>query len=252
VRLILVSVLFFSLGRVLLEALYEGGLALGLQSYPGYDDLVRALHAGRTPGVADVWFALAWAFLSFYLLWTAVAHFKVGLWRLFGYDIEPYFQRPFAATNFVDVWRRYSYYYREFLVQTFYYPVFLRCFKKRPRLRIFVATFAAAGLGNLVYHILYQGLYRGPSPEMLAAELRTLPYYVLLGGLIAATQVWLVYGPRRRRRAWTRSPRIGLDVLAAAATLGAFITIRPFHHVPIDYTLGDSLRIVLAAFGIAW
>ena len=94
-----------------------------------YDDLVEAMRLGHSPTVASVWATLVYEFLNFYMLWSAVAHLKVGLWRLFGYDIEPYFQKPFLATNLLELWKRYSYYYKEFLVQTFYWPVFLRFFK---------------------------------------------------------------------------------------------------------------------------
>ena len=166
--------------------------------------------------------------------------------------MERYFQRPYLSTNLVELWKRYSFHYREFLVQAFYYPVFLRYFRRWPRLRVFAATFAAAGLGNLVYHVMFAALAYETTPEIFVSRMATLPYYVLLGTGIAATQVFLVARGRRRRRPWTRGWRLGLDLLAVAATFAFFVWIRPFHHLPKDDSLEASFRLVLAALGISW
>ena len=90
-------------------------------------------------------------------------------------DLRP---RDFAATSVVDFWGRYYYYYKELLVTFFFYPVFFRHFKKHPRTRLFVSTFAAAGFGNFLYHYL-----------------RDIPY-VIEGGpwkAIGASHVFLFY-----------------------------------------------------------
>lgn len=254
VGLISLSVAFFYFRPVILKALWLGAQNLGIVTTSRYEQLARYFDRGLTPDVSAVWFVLIYEFLSFYFLWTAVAHLKVGLWRLFGYDIEPHFQRPFASTNLVEWWGRYSYYYRAFLVQAFYYPVYLRYFKRRPYLRIFVATFAAAGLGNLVYHLVYAGLYHGATPEVLVPRLRAFPYYLIIGFAIAFTQVWLVARRRRGRRprrAWTWDRKISLDILAVIGTVGFFVLVRPFHHLPKDESIMDAVRLVLAALGIS-
>ena len=247
--LITLSIAFFSLRPVVLDLFNIAGAALDIEGWRRYNSLVDAMDRGPVSALA-VWCALFYAFLSFALLWAGVAHLKVGLWRLFGYDIERYFQKPYKATNLVDLWRRYSYHYREFLVRAFYYPVFLRVFKKRLRLRIFVATFAAAGFGNLVYHIMYASLLYGTTPEIFLSRLATIPYYILLGVGIAATQVWLVERGHKRREPWTGGLRVSFDLLAVAGTFGFFVLIRPFHHIPHDRPVMDALRVVLAAFGI--
>lgn len=251
--LISLSVFFFCLGPVILTILPTIANSLGIMPLISYEGIVEGMKRGYAPQVAGVWTALIYQFLRFYLLWTAVAHLKVGLWRLFGYDIEPYFNKPFASTNLVELWKRFSYYYRQFLVQAFYYPVFLRFFKKWPKLRIFVATFAAAGFGNLLFHIVDSSLIDGAAPGVVVAELRAYPYYLLLGVAIALTQVWLVargWNPSHRK-AWTWGWKLGLDVLAATSVIGFFILIRPFHHLPKDYPLIDTLRLVFSAFGVS-
>ncbi len=104
-------------------------------------------------------------------------------------------------------------------------------------------------MGNFIYHLLFQLLTDGASSEVLLSQLRTLPYYVVLGVSIALTQVWLVKRGRRARRPWTLDRRLGLDVLAVCGTIGFFILIRPLHHVPAKGTIGDGVRICLAALG---
>jgi hypothetical protein len=250
VWLITLSVVFFCFRPIFLGAFQAGMEVLGAPPRTSYGGLIRAMQTGIRPGALSVWGVLLYEFFNFYLLWTAVAHLKVGLWRLFGYDIEPYFQKPFLATNLVELWKRYSYYYKEFLVRAFYYPVFLRFFKSTPRLRVFVATMAAAGFGNLLYHLVYTGLFYGATTEVFGARLMTLPYYVILGGAIALTQVYLIERGRRRRRPWQWGPKIGLDVLAVIGTIGVFVLVRPFHHAPKHYSWAETGQVVLAAFGI--
>ena len=248
VWLIALSVFFFALRPITLQAIDMGTKALGLPTWSDYGPVVRALESGDVVTPLSVWIVLVASFLNFYLLWTAVAHLKVGLWRLFGYDLEPYFQRPLLSVNLVELWRRYSYYYREFLVQAFYYPVFLRFFRRRPYVRTLTATLAAAGAGNLLFHLMEASLYDRANAEVWASILRTTPYYLILGLAIGLTQIWLMRKPRPRRTPWTLDRRLGVDVLCAVSTLGFFILIRPFHHVPIDHSVGSAMKLILAAF----
>ena len=205
---------------------------------------------GQGVGAGAVWLALIYPFLEFALLWAAVAHLKVGLWRLFGYDIQRYFQRPFLSTNLVELWRRYSYHYREFLVRAFYYPVFLRCFRQRPLLRAFVATVAAAGVGNVIYHMVFVFLNQGATPDSFLWVSRTMLYFPALACGIGLTQVWFLVRGRRRRRAWSWGWRIGLDVLGVAGTFAFFILIRPLHHVRGSGNVLEYCRFILSALGI--
>ena len=252
-NLLALSVVYFAMRGTVLEGLTLLMETLGFPAWTSYNDLIGAMHAGAAPTAASVWLVLIYAFLNFFMLWAGVAHLKVGLWRLVGYDIAPHFQKPFLSTNLIEWWKRYSYYYREFLMQAFYLPVFLRCFRKRPVLRVFVATLAAAGFGNLVFHIMESCLETSSTPAVWAAQLRTLPYYVLIGGAIGMTQIWIHWRGRSRRRPWTGRWRAALDVLAVVGTVGFFVLVRPFHHVPLGNSLSDCGAIVLTALGAgAW
>ena len=62
--------------------------------------------------------------------------------------------KPLLARTLVDFWNRYYDDFKELLVEFFFFPTYLNVFKRRPRLRIFAATLAAAGVGNIYYHLL--------------------------------------------------------------------------------------------------
>ncbi|HAD57736.1 MAG TPA: hypothetical protein DCG12_00635, partial [Planctomycetaceae bacterium] len=67
-----------------------------------------------------------------FLLWGAVTHFKVGTWRVLGYNVDPQYNKPWLATNLANLWSRFAFHYREFLVRAVYYPVFFRVFATTP------------------------------------------------------------------------------------------------------------------------
>src|SRR5262249_3541449 len=116
--------------------------------------------------------------------------------------------------------------------------------------RIFVATLAAAGVGNLVWGHVTEGLfYRGLRFESIVAVLRTWPYFALLGAAIAVTEIYLV-GRRRSRKPWTPGPRLLLDVAAAYATLQFYALITIFARPAPGSTLGRLARLVLIGIGI--
>ena len=52
----------------------------------------------------------------------------------------------------MDYFNRFHYYFKEFLVDFFFVPTFFKVFRGHPRLRMFFATFMAAGVGNALWH----------------------------------------------------------------------------------------------------
>ena len=115
------------------------------------------------------------------LAFAGVVHFKVALWRLCGYNIEPYLNKPWLATNLMNLWTRYAYYYREFLVRAFYYPVFFRLSKLHASVRILIASLAAAGVGNMFTHMMKHNLQHGMHLQSVSYVLETSVYFLLLG-----------------------------------------------------------------------
>ena len=61
--------------------------------------------------------------------------------------------RPLSSTTIMEFFNRFYYYFKELLVDFFFYPAFLRYWKGHRRLRLVFATFAAAFFGNSFYHL---------------------------------------------------------------------------------------------------
>jgi hypothetical protein len=100
------------------------------------------------------WMSVMANFCSMLLIISIWGHFFIGICRMAGFNALRNTYNPLAATSIADFYNRVYYYFKELLVDFFFYPAYFRYFKDRPRLRIFFATLAAAGFGNLLYHIL--------------------------------------------------------------------------------------------------
>lgn len=74
--------------------------------------------------------------------------------RLAGFRLLRNTYRPLESTSLAEFWNRYYFYYKELLVDHFFYPVFLRYFRANRKLRMFFATFMAACVGNLIFHFI--------------------------------------------------------------------------------------------------
>ncbi len=79
-------------------------------------------------------------------------HIIIATCRMAGFKALRNTWSPLQSKTIAEFWNRYYYYFKELLVEFFFYPTFLRFFKTKPRLRMFMATMAAAGLGNMLYH----------------------------------------------------------------------------------------------------
>jgi hypothetical protein len=62
--------------------------------------------------------------------------------------------RPLESRTLAEFWNRFYFYFKELLVDMFFYPAYLRYFKKYSRLRMAAATMAAACAGNAIFHFL--------------------------------------------------------------------------------------------------
>ncbi len=121
---------------------------------PRLEAVQAAFVRGEAPGLAIGWISLGWAVASAALRLAVWGHQAIAIARLAGFRLPRNTWRPLASRTLADFWNRYYYYFKELLVEFFFLPTFLRAFRARPRLRVFVATFMAAGVGNAVYHFV--------------------------------------------------------------------------------------------------
>ncbi len=123
----------------------------------GVPDMPAAITAylGGRPFPRDLcWLSVMANFCSMLLTISIVGHFIIGTCRMAGFNALRNTYRPLASASIAEFYNRIYYYFKELLVDFFFYPAYLRYFKDRPRLRLFFATLAAASFGNLLYHIL--------------------------------------------------------------------------------------------------
>jgi hypothetical protein len=247
----LLYLLFSDWVRFFVSALFEG---FGVPAYQGrISAMVERYLDGGQVSTASVLVTSWLDILRWMALWAGAVHFKVGVWQILGYKVAPYFDKPLLATNLVDLWTRYTFHYREFISQAFYYPAFFkapRFIRRNLKVRIVVATFFAAAYGNLVWgHIPEGGFYHGLRWEEVLKVLSSWPYFILLGVLISATELYLMSRGPRTRAPWTGGPRILIDVLCVYLSVQAYGLIHIFNRVTTLETLPKLGRLFLVGLG---
>lgn len=130
--------------------------AYGLADLPTLQQAIAETAQGSARGLAASWSVLIIAFLLNVISLGALVHTLVAVIRMCGYGIPRGMARPLSARSIAEFWNRYLFYFKELLVDFFFYPAFVRFFKRQPRLRIAFATFSAAFVGNMLFSIVSQ------------------------------------------------------------------------------------------------
>ncbi len=109
-------------------------------------------------------------------------HVVVGYARLCGFYLFRNTYKPLLAETIIDFWNRFYYYFKELLVEMFFYPAFYRSAWANPRLRILIAVFVAAFAGNAYYHLLrdFSVVRAGDWVELATYWIPRLSYCFLL------------------------------------------------------------------------
>jgi hypothetical protein len=98
------------------------------------------------------WESLILAFFELVLGISILGHRIIGSCRMAGFNALRNTYRPLSSTTIAEFFNRFYYYFKELLVDLFFYPAFMRYWKGHRRLRMVFATFAAAFFGNGFYH----------------------------------------------------------------------------------------------------
>jgi hypothetical protein len=131
------------------SALVHGYLAL-----PHFDDTLLGYIAGARYPRFLCWASLVTYFVEDVLNMAVWGGAIIACARTAGFRLLRNTYRPLEATTLAEFWNRYYFYYKELLVDHFFYPVFLRYFRANRKLRMFFATFMAACVGNLLFHFI--------------------------------------------------------------------------------------------------
>jgi Ca2+/Na+ antiporter len=150
----------------------------------------------------DCWLAVV-ANFSRKMLWvSAWGGSVIATCRMAGFNAVRNTRQPLSSRTIAEFYNRLYYYFKELLVDFFFYPTYFRYFKARPRLRVFAATLAAAGFGNALFHflrdidfIIEKGLWQALIGFQVYAT-----YTLILGAGIAVSQMRSLSGHARGGR----------------------------------------------------
>ena len=169
--------LVYGPGNGLTRAL--GGLTLGVPT-------VTSLLAGTaTASQLGSWASIYCQLFEDVLRLAVKGHLIVGVLRLCGFNGFRNTYKPLLAESIVEFWNRYFYYFKELLSTFFFMPAFTgigRHVRRWPDLRLFVAVFAAAFVGNVYYHVIKEAgaLATGQGWLVLQAHQSRMFYCLLL------------------------------------------------------------------------
>ncbi len=145
---LLVWALILNIGQVLLQFVCR---KLGIPEF-------ETAFARSVSGHPFAWYwnclSLVAAFFMSLLQMSVWGHQIVACARMAGFRALRNTYRPLESRTLAEFWNRFYFYFKELLVDMFFYPTYLRFFKKHPRLRMAVATMAAACAGNAIFHFL--------------------------------------------------------------------------------------------------
>ena len=119
---------------------------------PSVNDALAHTRSGEPYTWYMNWAVLLVDFTKAMLTLSIWGHIIIATCRMAGFKALRNTYSPLRSRTIAEFWNRYYYYFKELLVEFFFYPTFLRYFKKKPRLRMFMATMAAAGFGNMLFH----------------------------------------------------------------------------------------------------
>ena len=118
-------------------------------------DRALSLSVNRTPlPWYSCWASLAANFLEAIMALSIWGHRFIACCRMAGFNALRNTYRPLSSRTVAEFFNRFYFYFKELLVDFFFYPTFLRYFKKSGRFRIVAAIFAAACFGNAFYHFV--------------------------------------------------------------------------------------------------
>lgn len=222
--------------------------ALGGFSLTLLPDLGHVMAQGSGASIALAWASIYGDLVRLVLERAIEAHIFVGMLRLFGFNVFRNVYKPLLAQSIVEFWGRFNYYFKEVLVDFFFLPAYARWFRKHPALRLFVAVFAAAFVGNMYMHLLglkASVLVLGDFGAMWDALHSRLFYCLLL-----TIGIFVSMRREQQRKAVTPSTSITRRIANAAGVLTFFALIHIWNDHPTIPFLTRT-EFFLGLFGLA-
>jgi hypothetical protein len=206
------------------------------------EGLVAAWAHGTPHGWAIGWLTLVVSQFLLVLSYTWAGHCFIGWCRMCGYGALRNTYKPLYAQNVSEFYNRFYFYFKELLADFFFFPTYLRFFKKSPRVRMFVATFVAAGIGNFLYHFLrdIDRLETHGFAALLGLEKAHAFYCAVLATAVALTNLRILQAKKR-----TASTSLGRRVLNSLAVFVFFTVLGIFDTPESHFPLRDYLTFAV-------
>jgi hypothetical protein len=190
------------------------------------------------------WASQILAYFELILSFSIFGHRFIACARMAGFNALRNTYRPLSATSLIEFFNRIYYYFKELLVDFFYYPAFLRYFKKHRRLRTIFATCSAVVFGDTFYHITRdwhfirdRGLWRG-----IASYQVEFVYIILLAIGLSVSQL--------RKRGPRPCGFLRANLLPACGVAAFYIVVSVFETDTRSFSLAQTLRYFASLFFI--
>jgi len=190
------------------------------------------------------WASLIGDFLETLLLFSILGNSVIACCRMAGFRAFRNTYRPFRARTIAEFWNRYYYYFKELLVEFFFYPAFARYFKRHRRVRVFFATFCAATLGNMAFHFIRDIHYvaeLGLGQALIGFDVYSFQCLVL-GIAIGISQL-------RAKKRPKNGPWLREHALPTTWMLGFFCLLHIFNYFGRTIPIGEHFRFLFSLFG---
>lgn len=220
-------------------------LIYGYWGFPRLDDLIVATTSGEAASLGLRWAAVGIDFMRIVVLMGAAVHAIVAVVRVAGFCIPRGMVRPLASRTIAEFWGRYLFYFKEILVDFFFYPAFRRYFKNNPRLRMAFATFAAAFVGN----VLFDFIHTMPSLAFEGGD-RIWPgflSYCVYAGLLTLGIIWSqqIQRPPKPEDGYVR-----YNVLPRIQVIVFFALLQVVDDSSAVVPIGERLTYLIGLFGV--
>ncbi|HLK34542.1 MAG TPA: hypothetical protein VKT29_15710 [Terriglobales bacterium] len=189
------------------------------------------------------WQSQVLAFFETVLGISVFGHQVIAVCRMSGFNALRNTYRPLSSPTVMEFFNRFYFYFKELLVDFFFYPTFFRYFKRHRRLRIVAATFAAATFGNMFFHFTRD--FSMIAKYGLAGSIINFQvfafYCVVLGTALSISQL---------RRNTPRTGFVFGRLLPAAWVTLFYCMLDVFGSTERNYPLTEHLRFLAHMFGI--
>ncbi len=206
-------------------------------------------------GEVTVSLLIMWTSLYCDLIWrtlriAARGHQWIGALRLFGFNVFRNTYKPLLAESIVSFWNRFYFYFKELLVEFFFFPAYLRYFRSHPRLRVFAAVFAAAFMGNMYYHLLlgknaliageFARIWQQLSPRMVYC------FFLVIGIYVSMLR------QQKLRGKLEKSDKVAARVhrVRKIAGVWTFYSLINFWNLKSSLTVLERAKVFLSLFGL--